>query len=250
MPKKDKGIKVGTLDDIPVEEFLSTGIPEVDEILGGGFPKRRITQIWGQPGVGKSYLLAKCMAANDGKTLYVDAEFALNKERLKDLGVDLKKIDYVANSQLEEVAELIIDKINDYDLVIIDTLAKLTPMTVTNNEVGTSAIGLAARQISHFEAKLRPKLYQSNAVVIGINQARANFSMSMVQTQPFGGWAWGHTIDLSLKLYKGERNKISRQVDGIKYELGHVVSVKVEKSKVSTPFAEAKFRLMYGDDND
>lgn len=196
--KTDNSTKVGTLNDIPVESFLSTGVPELDEMLGGGFPRKRITQIWGNPGVGKSYILGRCMAELKGRALYVDAEFALNKQRLADMGVDLGKVDYLANSQLEEVAEHVVANIDKYDLVIIDTIAKLTPMTVAANEVGTSAIGLAARQISHFEAKLRPKLYASKAAVVCVNQVRANFGMGPISTQAFGGWAWGHTIDLSL----------------------------------------------------
>lgn len=250
MPKKAATTKqkLGTLADIPAESFLSTGIDEVDKILGGGWPRRRISQVWGVPGVGKSYLLAMTLANLEGRALYIDAEYALNKDRMAGLGVDFSKVDYVPNSQLEEVAELVVNSIGDYDLVIIDTLAKLTPMTVSQNDVGTSAIGLAARQISHFEAKLRPKLYAGTAAVIGINQARANFGMGPVQTQPFGGWAWGHTIDLSLRLTKGANNQITKQVAGEKFIAGHWVTVRVEKSKVSTPFAETKFKLMYGKD--
>lgn len=243
--KTDNSLKVGTLEDIPTESFLSTGVEEVDEILGGGFPRKRITQIWGNPGVGKSHLLASCMAKLNGKILYIDAEYALNKARLVSLGVDLKKVDYIANSQLEEVTEFIVDNINSYDLVIIDTLAKLTPMTVATNDVGVNAIGLVARQISHFEAKLRPRLYASNAAVVGINQVRANFSMGPQTTQAFGGWAWNHTIDLSLKLYKGANNKIYKQVDGVKSEIGHWATIKVDKSKVSLPFVETKFKVLY-----
>lgn len=245
MASKKEAKDIDTLEAIPVEEFVPTGIEQVDEMLGGGFPKRRITQIWGNPGVGKSYLLAKTLANLDGRALYVDAEFALNKQRLADIGVDLKKFDYLANSQLEYVAEYILENVNKYDLIIIDTLAKLTPMTIQENEVGTVAIGLAARQISHFEAKLRPKIYKSGTAVVGINQVRANFGFGPVTTQAFGGWSWGHAIDLSLKFSKGAQNKIVKQAGGVKSEVGHKVTVRVEKSKVSTPFQETMFEVRY-----
>lgn len=250
MPKKksDNGVKVGTLKDIPTESYVTTGIPEVDEVLGGGFPRRRVTQIYGQPGVGKSYLLACTMASLKGKILYVDAEFALNKGRLEGLGIPIDKIDYIANSQLEMVAEYIIDNVHKYDLIIIDTLAKLTPMTVATNEVGTNSIGLVARQIGHFEAKLRPKLYESQAAVIGINQVRANFGMGQTQTQAFGGWAWNHSIDISLKLFKDANNKVFSQAGGVKREVGHWCSVKVEKSRTSLPLAVTKFLINYRED--
>lgn len=243
--KKANDLEIGTLDDVPEEGFVTTGVEEVDEILGGGFPRRRITQIWGLPGVGKSYLLARSMAASKGKVLYVDTEFALNRARLEEMGINLKDIEYIASSQLEDIAEYIINNIEKYDLVIIDTLAKLTPMTVSTNEVGTNAIGLVARQIGHFEAKLRPKLYKSNAAVIGINQVRANMGFGPAQTQAFGGWAWGHTIDLNLKLYKDANNKIIKTVNGVKREAGHICSVKVEKSRVSTPLATTTFKINY-----
>lgn len=248
MKTKPTDAAIGTLKDIPTESFLSTGVEEVDKLLGGGFPRKRITQIWGNPGVGKSYLLGKTLAALKGKALYIDAEYALNKDRLRSMGVDLDKVDYWANSQLEAVAEYVIDNVHKYDLVIIDTLAKLTPMTVQTNEVGVNAIGLAARQISHFEAKLRPRLYTSKAAVIGINQVRASFGMGPVTTQAFGGWAWGHTIDLSLKLSKGANNKMYKQVDGVRTEVGHLCTVKVEKSKISQPFATTVFPVLYAPD--
>lgn len=243
--KTDESLTAQKLDAIPVESFLSTGVPAVDEILGGGFPRKRITQVWGNPGTGKSYLMAKCLAKLDGKALYIDSEYALNKQRLADIGVDLTKFDYIASSELEKVAEYVIANVHKYDLVIIDTLAKLTPMTVQKNEVGENAIGLVARQIAHFEAKLRPKLHLSDTAIVGINQVRANFNMGPVTTQAFGGWAWGHTLDLNLKFSKGVNNKIYKQVNGVKREVGHRVTVKVDKSKVSTPFSEATFDLMY-----
>lgn len=245
MPKKDDNLKPKKLDQIPPESFLSTGFDEVDEILGGGFPRKRITQVWGNPGTGKSYLMAHCLANLDGKALYIDSEFALNKQRLIDIGVDLTKFDYIASSELEKVAEYVIENVHKYDLVIIDTLAKLTPTVVQRNEVGENAIGLVARQIAHFEAKLRPRLHISDTAVVGINQVRANFNMGPVTTQAFGGWAWGHTLDLNLRFFKGANNKIYKQSNGVKREVGHWVSVKVEKSKVSTPFSETKFKLSY-----
>lgn len=245
MPKKPNEFKAGTLNDIPAEETISTGVEEVDKMLGGGFPKGRITQLYGSPGVGKSYLLGRCMASLPGKILYVDTEFALNKTRLKNMGVELEKIDYIASSELEKIAEYVLANVEKYSLVIIDTLAKLTPMTVATNEVGTNAIGLVARQIGHFEAKLRPKIYESRTAVVGINQIRADFSMSPQPTQAFGGWAWAHTIDLDLKLSKGAANAITKQVEGKKIQTGHWATVKATKNRMGPSFIETKFKVEY-----
>lgn len=178
---------VGTLDDLKKVEYISTGVAELDELVGG-FARGRLTEVWGNPGSGKSYLLAKCMASVKGKILYVDTEFALNRERLLKLGVDLKQVDYIANSQLEKVTEQVLVHIGTHDLIIIDTLAKLTPMTVGSQDVGENALGLFARQIKHFEAKMRPLLHGSKTALVAINQARAGFGM-MSPAKPMGGFA-------------------------------------------------------------
>lgn len=247
MPKKKTtDTKIGNLADIPEEGFVETGVAEVDALLGGGFPRRRITQVYGMPGVGKGYLLTQTMKLNKHRILYCDAEFALNAGRLRDNGVDFKLVDHMANSMLEEVAEYIIENIDKYDLVIIDSLAALTPMTIAQNDVGSSTIGLVARQIGHFNAKLRPKLYKSEAAVVGINQVRANMGFGPVETQAFGGWSWGHTVDLSLRLTKGAQNAVYRTVKGEKKQTGHWVTTRVDKSRISDFGAETKFLVDYG----
>lgn len=246
MPKKTKEkLALQKLRDVPAEEFISTGIAEVDELLGGGFPRRRITQVWGVPGAGKSYMLAKCLAALDGKALYIDSEFALNKDRLAAMGVDLDKFDYLPSSKLEEVATFILDNIDDYDLIIIDTLAKLTPMSIADNDMDTPAIAITARKIGQFEANLRPKLFNSRAAIVGINQARANMGYGQAESKPAGGWSWAHTIDISLKLAR--TSYITKQVSGEKVGVGQITSVKVDKSRVSAPANEIKFKILYGE---
>lgn len=245
MSKKKDEFVAGTLKDIPPEETISTGIEEVDEMLGGGFPRGRITQLYGNPGIGKSYLLGRCMAVLPGKILYIDTEFALNKTRLESMGVKLDKVDYIASSELEKIAEFVLENVAKYDLVIIDTLAKLTPSVVANNDVGTNAIGVVARQIGHFEAKLRPKIYKNRTAVVGINQIRADFSMSPQPTQAFGGWAWAHTIDLDLKLSKGLGNAIYKQTDGEKKQVGHWATVKATKNRVGPSLITTKFKVLY-----
>lgn len=243
--KKQEGSAVSTMEGMPDEGFVPTGVAEVDELLGGGFPMHRITQVYGMPGVGKGYLLTMAMANTANKVLYVDAEYALNKERSRQAGVDLSKVTYYPNSQLEEVAEYIIENLDKYDLVVIDSLAALTPMTIVQNEVGQAAIGLAARQIGHFVAKLRPKLYHSKTAVVGINQVRANLGYGAAESKSFGGWAWSHAIDTSLKLYKGQANAVYRQKDGVKRQAGHWCSVKVEKSRTGEVGKEARFFIDY-----
>lgn len=243
--KKKEATAVNTMASMPDEAFISTGVEAVDKMLGGGFPTHRITQIYGNPGVGKGYLVTMAMTNPKTRVLYIDAEFALNRDRARDAGVDLDRIKYLPSSMLEEVAEHVLEHLNEYDLIIIDSLAALTPMTIAQNEVGTSTIGLAARQIGHFIAKLRPKLYESKTAIVGINQLRANLGYGNAESKPFGGWAWGHAVDLSLKLFKGPNNAIKKQSGGIVRQTGHWCSVKVEKSRIGDFGEETKFIVDY-----
>lgn len=243
--KETSNNKVNSMDTMPEEGRISTGVQEVDDLLDGGFPTRRITQIYGQPGVGKGYLLTMTMRQNKHRVLYVDAEYALNKDRVRSAGVDLSKVQYLPDSRLENVAEHVLEHINDYDLIIIDSLAALTPMTIVENEVGSSTIGLVARQIGHFVAKLRPKLYESNTAIVGINQVRANLGYGAAESKPFGGYAWGHAVDLSLKLAKGANNALYRQKDGVKRQVGHYCTVKIDKSRIGDFGKETKFLVDY-----
>lgn len=242
--KKDDGVLIQSMSTLKDVEFIKTGVKEFDEALHG-FARGRITEVWGNPGVGKSYLLA-CTMANlkEGKVLYVDAEYSLVKERLEQLGVDIKKIDFVQDGRLEQVADMIVDNVGQYDLIILDSLAKLVPMTVSESETGANAIGLFARQVKHFEAKLKPRLAISKTAFVVINQARAGMGM-MQPSKPQGGFAWEHAIDIRIKLFKGPNNAVERQKDGQKYLVGHWVSLKVEKSRLTKPGLTTKFLLEY-----
>lgn len=209
-----------------------------------GWPRGRITEVWGNPGVGKSYLLARTMAANPGTTLYCDAEFSLVKQRLVDLGVDISKVEYLQDGRLENVTERILEAVGRFDLIILDSLAKLIPMTVEEQRVGENAIGLFARQVKHFEAKLKPKLAVSQTAFVVTNQARAGMGF-MSPARPQGGYAWEHSIDIRLKLSKGANNKVHKQVDGQKVHTGHWVTATIEKSRLTPPYLQTKFLLNY-----
>lgn len=117
MSKKDDSIKVGTLADKADESFISSGIKELDDLIGGGFAVGRITELWGKEGVGKTHLVTQFMAniSKDKKILFCDTEFALNKTRVTEMGANPKNIDYFASSHLEEVCKLMTDSVGKYD---------------------------------------------------------------------------------------------------------------------------------------
>lgn len=225
------------LRDIPAEAFLPTGIPELDAMIGGGWPRKRISQIWGVPGVGKSYILGRTLAElckTGGKALYIDSEYALNQTRLAEMGVDVDAIEYWPTSRLEEVADYVIANVGSYDLIVIDTLVKLTPTVFLENDVSQNTIGLTARLIGKFEANLRPALFESNCAIVGINQARANLGYGQAESKAAGGYSWAHTVDLSLKVARTSNKTNS-----------HMSKVKVDKSRVSRPYQEIDIEINY-----
>lgn len=245
--KKKEEAVVTHLSDLKDETYISTGVKELDEMITG-FARGRITEVWGNPGIGKSYLLAKTMSANEGTTLYCDSEFSLVKQRLIDLGVDINKVEYVQDGRLETVTERILEAVGAFDLIILDSLAKLVPMTVETSEVGTNAIGLFARQVKHFEAKLKPILATSKTAFVVINQARAGMG-SMAPAKPQGGFAWEHAIDIRIKLSKPLGSKQEHVIKGQKVFTGHIVQATVEKSRLTPPYLSTKFLINYREEN-
>jgi recombination protein RecA len=211
-----------------------------------GFPRGRITEIWGNPGTGKSYTLAKTMAAleKDYKCLYVDAEFSLVSERLESLGVNMSQVVYMQDGRLEQVTEHIIEAVGTYDLIILDSLPKLIPTAVEEGVVGSNSIGLFARQIKHFEAKLKPRLARSKTSLVVINQARAGMGL-MQPSKPQGGFSWEHAVDLRLKLSKPVGSKKFKTVKGEKVYTGHTIQAVVEKSRLTPPYISCKFDVIY-----
>jgi recombination protein RecA len=240
--KKTEEPVISKLSDKKDEEFIPTGIAEVDEIIGGGVHRGRITEVWGQEGVGKTNFVTQMLAnvSKEHKVLYVDTEFALNKDRVKALGADPDNIGYIADSRLERVAEALIEAVGKYDVIILDSLAYLTPTTVDTNEVGENSIGLFSRLIKHWVLKFRPRLGVSDTAFVAINQYRAPVGL-YVKAEPPGGKAWLHAVDVRLYLTSNSADKIISS--GV--QTGHWVHVEVKKSKVSQPFVTTKYKLTY-----
>lgn len=238
-------VAIQTMAELKEEVFISSGIPELDELVGG-FARGRVTEMWGNPGIGKSHVIAKALAGLSSKqtALYIDAEYSAVKKRMLELGVNLKRVDLVQDARLEMVADLVVDKVGSYDLIVIDSLAALVPMTVLDAETGSNAIGLFARQVKHFIAKLKPKLAVSNTALVVINQARAGIGV-MAPQEPQGGYAWKHGIDIRLKLSLPKASKLERTRNKVREVYGHKVQVTIQKSRLTPPALTTTFNLIY-----
>lgn len=245
MPKKSvDGTSEPTIDKLSNkqdEQFIDSGMPELNELMGGGIARGRITELWGADGSGKTHLATMIMANNPKlKILFIDAEFSFNAQRAAALGVNNDNVDYMADARLERVCELLVKAVGKYDLIILDSLAYLTPQTVDSNEIGETSIGLYARLLKHWIVKFRPRLGVSKTAFIAANQYRAPIGMYVKPESP-GGKAWQHAIDVKLYLTTNQGDKIMQGTERI----GHWLHLESKKNKLSPPYRSVKIKIMY-----
>lgn len=243
MPKKkqDDKIELKPLSEYGELEFITSGVPEIDEITQ--IPRARITEIFGLQGVGKSYLVTQCIAAmsKEAKVLYIDAESAINPARMIDKGGDAKNIIISTESILEDAAELTIESVNKYDVIIVDSVASLVPKAEAEGRTGDQFVGLKARLMGQWMRKLIGPLGKSRCAVIFINQMRESMSMYVPKALP-GGKALPYAASLRLEL--STSNKADRITKGA-VVVGHKVKVDVVKSRVCAPHQSTTFKLYY-----
>ena len=233
---------VSKLSDKADEVFIASGIEVLDGILGGGFARGRITELWGKEGVGKTHLSTMLMAnmSKDQKVLFIDTEYSLNKEHVAALGAIPDNIDYIADSQLERVTELLIESTDKYDVIILDSLAMLTPLSVANSDVGERSIGLFALLLKHWVVKFRPALASSKTAFVALNQFRPPIGL-YVAPEPPGGKAWAHAVDVRVHMSTNSSDKIIKN----KTQVGHKVTCLTKKNKLTSPQQTCQIEIFY-----
>ncbi len=241
----------GTIDeiskfgDIKIER-ISTGSFALDGVMGGGLPKGRILEVYGEPSSGKTVLslfMIKEVQKSGGKAAFIDCENSFSVQFAKNIGVDTDKLIFSQLICAEDVLNIVDDliKTNELDLIIVDSVASMCPRKELDGEIGEAQVALTARIMSQALRMITGSASKTKTSIIFINQTREKIGMYYGNPNTTsGGKALKFYASIRLEVKKG------KNIEGKDGEIiGNIVKIEATKNKTALPFKKAEFDLFY-----
>jgi recombination protein RecA len=247
--KKNGDQIIGRIKDLKTLEVerIQTKLPVIDDALGGGFPMRRIIELYGLPSGGKSLismLIIKSAQEKGLECVYVDVEDSFDPKWAKQIGVDTDKLIIAQSMVGEDTMEMVCTLLaGEPAVIVVDSVAAMIPRAEQEEKLEKPTMALKARLMSRGLAKINS--LNKNTLIVFINQIRATMALYGAQTTTTGGRSLGHYASIRMEVKKGQTLHVEDKKT--KPVIGQIVNFYVTKNKTAPPFKTGSFKFYYDD---